>query len=855
MKIVLVSGDGTGQYGIIDTYNDVTKVCNVVKESDGTPGFDHYIPGTPSAVLLTSNTQYRIEPVVTCNTPEFTRSVKDLTSSQKWQAVKFGSETEVYENIEVSDGTGSTIDVVAEPARFNITRRGEVYSATMIDSGFGYNVGDILTISGADLGGSSPDNDCVITVTGTTDDSSNSITTFSITGTAKTGMWIAVCDGVKVAHSYDGENWDEREMPESGNWHKIANGTNRFVAIKYEQGNTVALSSDGLNWASRNIPSSIVAKDIAFGNGNFVIIDENNTNIVTYSTNGGFTWQTTTIPDSTTEDSTGDQWQGVVYARNKFLAISGSTRSIAESTDGITWTRTENVLPDFSYDWAGLAYGRNTYVAVSKNNGASVTSTDGGETWRQFAAPSLDDSTPFNFQHVEYFQGVFLAVGDTGQRDVFGSPTDGTTTVLFKSEDGVVWSELDSQLNKSWSAAAGATQNGVPYWLVLPYNDNVIVKANIGAKAIVRPKLNQGKITALKIIDPGSFYTEADPVTYSIFDTTFTVDLITENRIGNGVIAQPSFLNRGIGYRTSSTQVTLTGDGYAEIIPESNQIVLDGLEVYPRSGSQLLIEGVLDTNTENPDDLRNITAVIVTPLGDDGSGNGTFKAQVQVSPTIEPEDNLQHGTSLRIRERYSQCRITGHDFLDIGTGNFLQTNYPDLYAGGAYFIAAPENEVYEEDGGRVFYVSTDQDGNFRTGELFSVEQATGIVTISAEYFDLDGLSELSLGGIRVGGSGVVVREFSTDPTFSEDSNNVIPTQRAIASFLAAKLSEGGQDIETNDITAGVVRIGTADNTISSTSGQEIRFPAGQTVLFDGVSSSIGGSYLGMMMFLKSFNNE
>ena len=84
----------------------------------------------------------------------------------------------------------------------------------------------------------------------------------------------------------------------------------------------------------------------------------------------------------------------------------------------------------------------------------------------------------------------------------------------------------------------------------------------------------------------------------------------------------------------------------------------------------------------------------------------------------------------------------------------------------------------------MYYVSTDQDGNFRTGELFSVQQATGVVTISAEFFDLDGLSELALGGVRLGGSGTVVNEFSTDPTFAADSNNVIPTQRAIATFLA-----------------------------------------------------------------------
>ena len=133
-----------------------------------------------------------------------------------------------------------------------------------------------------------------------------------------------------------------------------------------------------------------------------------------------------------------------------------------------------------------------------------------------------------------------------------------------------------------------------------------------------------------------------------------------------------------------------------------------------------------------------------------------------------------------------------------------------MYAGGAYFVAKPENEVYELDGGKVFYTSTDQDGNFRAGELFSVQQSTGIVTISAEYFDLDGLSELALGGVRLGGSGAVIREFSTDQTFFEDSNNVIPTQRAIAAFLANRLPKVDPELETHPLVAGVTLLGSAE---------------------------------------------
>ena len=69
-----------------------------------------------------------------------------------------------------------------------------------------------------------------------------------------------------------------------------------------------------------------------------------------------------------------------------------------------------------------------------------------------------------------------------------------------------------------------------------------------------------------------------------------------------------------------------------------------------------------------------------------------------------------------ITEGFSNVRLTGHDFLDIGTGNFTNTNYPGL----PLVNPIPANEAVEGGGGRVFFTSTDQDGNFRVGDLFSV---------------------------------------------------------------------------------------------------------------------------------------
>jgi hypothetical protein len=199
-----------------------------------------------------------------------------------------------------------------------------------------------------------------------------------------------------------------------------------------------------------------------------------------------------------------------------------------------------------------------------------------------------------------------------------------------------------------------------------------------------------------------------------------------------------------------------------------------------------------------------------------------------------------------IRERYSQVRITGHDFLDIGTGNFEETNYPINYK-DYDFTVEPFQEVQNLNGGRVFYTSTDQDGNFRAGEQFAVEQATGVITISADFFDLEGLTELRLAGINVG-STAVIREFSKDPLFLQNSNNIIPTQRAVRSYLQSRLNIGGEDLLTPSITAGTVRVG--PNLISSTTASTIDVPV--LADFSGNGAGVSGSLLAQTMFTRSF---
>jgi hypothetical protein len=220
------------------------------------------------------------------------------------------------------------------------------------------------------------------------------------------------------------------------------------------------------------------------------------------------------------------------------------------------------------------------------------------------------------------------------------------------------------------------------------------------------------------------------------------------------------------------------------------------------------------------DSLPDQTFKLVTVVTFLGSQDGSYTAFFQVSPQIPVSQSPEHGDGVTTRIRYSQVRLTGHDFLDIGTGNFDETNYP---GGEPENDPAPGNETVANNGGRVFYTSTDQDGNFRVGELFAIEQSTGIATLNADAFNISGLQELNLGNVTLGGGSATITEFSTDPFFTADSDNVVPTQRAIKAFIAAQIGGGGASLNVNSVTAGSIFINS--NQITTTTGVGINVNA------------------------------
>jgi len=153
-------------------------------------------------------------------------------------------------------------------------------------------------------------------------------------------------------------------------------------------------------------------------------------------------------------------------------------------------------------------------------------------------------------------------------------------------------------------------------------------------------------------------------------------------------------------------------------------------------------------------------------------------ALVRLTESITSLNEKADNTVADVTQNFSNVRLTGHDFLDIGTGGFADTNYP----GASSQPASQEDEVDELNGGRVYFVSSDQKGDFRVGDLFRIEQATGIATLNADAFDLSGLTELQLGSIGAE-LGATINEFSTDVTLGGDSNTAVPTERAVLRYL------------------------------------------------------------------------
>jgi len=197
--------------------------------------------------------------------------------------------------------------------------------------------------------------------------------------------------------------------------------------------------------------------------------------------------------------------------------------------------------------------------------------------------------------------------------------------------------------------------------------------------------------------------------------------------------------------------------------------------------------------------------------------NGDTYGLVTISPALSMTSNspLQYTSTITLKGgspagaeisdgfltvRISLTRVTGHDLLDIGTGSYKETNYPNEIYGPPENSSNPDNETQERGVGRTFFVTTDQFGNFSVGPFFRVDQGTGTVTFSANIAlsNLDGL------GFK---RGVPISEFSTDTNFGggdQGALDKVPVEYATRIYIDRRLglshkSTGNSDVDPSQL--------------------------------------------------------
>jgi hypothetical protein len=623
---------------------------------------------------------------------------------------------------------------------------------------------------------------------------------------------------------FDDTNGSTAITSSIGSWVSLTYGSGIFLAIN--SNGQSAWSTNGISWTLSTLPTSNVilsGVSIAGGAGQFtctttttqLVVGQSvvitGANLTPSGTYGAVTNGTYYINDTDGKSTfvLSDTYAHAIAGTNAITTSSGTPSGLTFTVGAPSYT--------------SVSFGNNKFVAVQSGTGLRSAISFDGANWTQ----SLNYMSATK---VRYGQGVFVAINSD-------------STAAWVSEHGISWTNRTLTYGSINSIVFGMTSSNIGVFATLTGDGSQSGNATViseGAKAQGRPTINSGVITALALWETGSNY---DPLlttpTISLIDYNVSVSATLTPRVGNGAIANPTFINRGTGYSTTSTVVTITGDGYADTYQIGLNLIISNLASVPLVGSNLSIAG----NSQ----IYKVTSASAVF----GTTAPFIEATIQVSPEMTTAKSPAHGTAIQLRQLYSQCRVTNHDFLLVGTGNKATANYPytDITT------AKIQNQAVETNQGHVFYSSTDENGNFSVGGLFGVQQATGTVTLSATQFGLTGLQTLSLGGIAVGNSSVVVTQFSTDNTFAANSDAIISTQRAVKSYLTGRLSQGGANTYTGNFIAGTVSVG-GPNYMKSTVapglvGSDIKMV--NKVYITG--SKVDGGMAALDMFMRSARNR
>ena len=434
------------------------------------------------------------------------------------------------------------------------------------------------------------------------------------------------------------------------------------------------------------------------------------------------------------------------------LENSFQSGTYARSSATITLTRTAHGLSTNDYIYADHISGAGTdnFYQITKVDNNSFTYTDS----------SASGTTSGNVTYKKAVARGVVASNDGTYVFITGKGTGEFVTVnkSAKVTSRFGDSQLDTAQKKFGTASIllDGTEDNVK---VATDEDFGFGSANFCLEAFIRPGSVTGTQRIFDLRDNSA--TDTAPTMY-LDGTTLHYAVGNTSQINGGTLATNTFYHVAVARSGGTTKLFLDGtelgtytdaNDYGSTKPliigsdyqASPTQAFNGHidEVRVSKASARFTAGFTPTTTEYGSDIN--TVLLLHANGTDASttftdvSGGTSDIRSNGGDTatsVITADYSQFGAEMRsvasacvygqkgVQADGSGVKLilTAHNFGYVGSGQDF-TNDPSL--------AIQNNEVEELNSGRVLYSSTDQDGDFRVGDAFSVDQETGNVSFAA----------------------------------------------------------------------------------------------------------------------------
>ena len=477
----------------------------------------------------------------------------------------------------------------------------------------------------------------------------------------------------------------------------------------------------------------------------------------------------------------------------------------------VTYTVTPGTPGVFNKVSHGLSAGTMLKFSTSGTGAALPSGISGTEVYHWVVSQDLAADS-FKVSNEPPIDSTLIGIG--------GTLTGTTITGLTSTENIAAGDRLVSRPNitsvtgTSTSTLATLTFVKQPRPPYLPGQSIVVsgfgggASSLNGTKTVISCTTTTVTYSNATIVASGSGGTITVDVTGSLGTDPIVLTVVSETSI---TISSTGPSNGTVVFNIEKPELNVSTAGtgtqvYGTVIGGQNSTTLaisdlSGLDVQRvnngiSSGDQyeLVYEGTTYqiTNYQSKTSLGTLYALLTVSPAFDISPI-SFDSQITLKAGLPVYSSFAVGT---LTIRISLTRVTSHDLLDIGTGSYADTNYPNEIYGqsvnsidGVALSATSVDETgvtvtraqtQERGSGRVFFVTTDQFGNFSVGPYFRVDQGTGSVTFAASLAlsNLDGL------GFK---RGTTIAEFSTDDGMSDPQQDTVPTESAVVGYIERRL--------------------------------------------------------------------